>query len=119
RPFFSPHQKSFDDHAFAQEVLRRKRRSTGNLPAQAKVERTAPRPGREVRSGPAYPPTKIRRKEVLFMAVFKDHKKDPDATLDWIFDWNLWLGATETIASAEFIVDPGITIEDSTNTTKT
>jgi hypothetical protein len=53
------------------------------------------------------------------MAVFKDHKKDPDATLDWIFDWNLWLGATETIASAEFIVDPGITIEDSTNTTKT
>src|SRR5690606_1449489 len=62
---------------------------------------------------PAYPPSKIRRKEVLFMAVFKDHKKDPDATLDWIFDWNEWLGATETIVNSEFIVDPGITVVDS------
>lgn len=53
------------------------------------------------------------------MAVFKDHKKDPDATLDWIFDWNLWLGETETISAAEFIVDPGITVENSSNTQKT
>lgn len=53
------------------------------------------------------------------MAVFKDHKKDPDATLDWIFDWNDWLGETETITSVEFIADPGITIEDQGNTTKT
>lgn len=45
------------------------------------------------------------------MAVFKDHKKDPDATLDWIFDWNLWLGDGETISNAEFIVDPGISID--------
>lgn len=45
------------------------------------------------------------------MAVFKDHKKDPDATLDWIFDWNLWLGDLETITSATFFVDPGISID--------
>lgn len=53
------------------------------------------------------------------MAVFKDHKKDPDATLDWIFDWNLWLGTTEIISSAEFIVDPGITVVATANTQKT
>lgn len=53
------------------------------------------------------------------MAVFKDHKKDPDATLDWIFDWNEWLGETETIASVEFEADPGITIETESNTQKT
>ncbi len=53
------------------------------------------------------------------MAVFKDHKKDPDATLDWIFDWNEWLGDTETISSVEFEADPGITIEDQGSTTKT
>jgi hypothetical protein len=53
------------------------------------------------------------------MAVFKDHKKDPDATLDWIFDWNEWLGENETIANSEFIVDPGITVESSMNSQKT
>jgi len=46
------------------------------------------------------------------MAVFRDHKKDPDATLDWIFDWNDWLGATEVIDSVEFEVDPGISIDE-------
>lgn len=53
------------------------------------------------------------------MAVFKDHKKDPDATLDWIFDWNDWLTEFETISTSEFIVDPGITIESNGNTQKT
>ena len=53
------------------------------------------------------------------MAVFKDHKKDPDAVLDWIFDWNDWLGETENISSATFIVDPGITVTDDSNTQKT
>jgi hypothetical protein len=53
------------------------------------------------------------------MAVFKDHKKDPDATLDWIFDWNLWLGETETISEVEFVVDPGITVTNSGHTQKT
>ncbi len=53
------------------------------------------------------------------MAVFKDHKKDPDATLDWIFDWNDWLAEFETITSAVFITDPGIIVDDSSNTQKT
>jgi hypothetical protein len=53
------------------------------------------------------------------MAVFKDHKKDPDATLDWIFDWNDWLGETEIITAVEFIVDPGITVTQNSKTTKT
>jgi hypothetical protein len=46
------------------------------------------------------------------MAVFKDHKKDPDATLDWIFDWNDWLAEFETIVSAVFITDPGVTTSE-------
>jgi len=53
------------------------------------------------------------------MAVFRDHKKDPDATLDWIFDWNSWLGPFETITNSEFVVDAGITVESSTFTNKT
>lgn len=56
------------------------------------------------------------------MAVFKDHKKDPDAVLDWIFDFNDWLGEFETISSATFILDPGISIDPvngSGHTTKT
>lgn len=53
------------------------------------------------------------------MAVFKDHKKDPDAVLDWVFDWNKWLSEFETITVSLFIVDPGITVNSSTHTTKT
>lgn len=53
------------------------------------------------------------------MAVFKDHKKDPDATLDWIFDWTPWLGDFETIIDAQFIVDPGIVVESFSHTQRT
>lgn len=53
------------------------------------------------------------------MAVFKDHKKDPDAVLDWIFDWTPWLGEFETITSALFIVDPGIVVNSFNHTQKT
>lgn len=53
------------------------------------------------------------------MAVFKDHKKDPDADLDWIFDWNDWLAEFETISSVTFFTDPGITPHDPANTQKT
>jgi hypothetical protein len=53
------------------------------------------------------------------MAVFKDHKKDPDAVLDWIFDWNDWLAEFETISSAVFITDPGIIVTTSSYTQKT
>ena len=46
--------------------------------------------------------------------------KDPDATLDYQFDWGSeWLG-TDTIATSTFSVSPNsITIETTTNTTTT
>ncbi len=41
-------------------------------------------------------------------------QKDPDATLDYPFDWTQWLALNpgEAIASVEFIVDPSLTIVD-------
>jgi hypothetical protein len=53
------------------------------------------------------------------MAVFKDYKQDPDDTLDWIFDWSLWLGEFEAITLATFIVDPGITVYSTGSSQKT
>lgn len=52
------------------------------------------------------------------MAV-TDHKKDPDATLDWVWDWNEWLDEGETISTSTFIVSVGITVSSTSNTTKT
>lgn len=51
--------------------------------------------------------------------AFKDHKQDPNSTLDWVFDWSQWLGEFETISSASFTTDPGITVTTSSHTTKT
>lgn len=51
--------------------------------------------------------------------IFRDHKKDPDATLDWTMDWNEWLGPLETIAQSTWEVSPGITIVTESNTQKT
>lgn len=36
--------------------------------------------------------------------------KDPDAALDWQFNWADWLEDGETITSSSFESDPGITI---------
>lgn len=52
------------------------------------------------------------------MAV-TDHKKDPDAVLDWVWDWNEWLDEGETITTSSFIVSVGITVDMESNTTKT
>lgn len=52
------------------------------------------------------------------MAV-ADHKKDPDAVLDWVWDWNEWLDEGETIATSTYIVSVGITVDSDSNTTKT
>lgn len=52
------------------------------------------------------------------MAVI-DHQKDPDARLDWIFDWNDWLGEGETISTSEFFASVGIVIDATDETTKT
>lgn len=51
------------------------------------------------------------------MATTEDWTKDPDATLDWIFDWSSWLQAGETISSSEFIVSAGLTVGVTSNTT--
>lgn len=37
--------------------------------------------------------------------------KDPSAQLDWQFNWSDWLDAGETILSASFIVDDGLTVD--------
>lgn len=42
-----------------------------------------------------------------------NHLKDPDATLDWIFDWSQWLGATETISASVMTASPGIVLDSS------
>jgi len=36
--------------------------------------------------------------------------KDPDATLDYSFDWGPWLGATDTILTSTWTVDSGLTV---------
>jgi hypothetical protein len=48
-----------------------------------------------------------------------DHKKDPDAVLDWVWDWNEWLDEGETISASSFITSVGITVDSELNTTKT
>lgn len=47
--------------------------------------------------------------------------KDPDAILDYQFDWSVWLAEGETIASAILDVPAGLTLDsqDDTNTTVT
>lgn len=40
-------------------------------------------------------------------------EKDPDATLDYAFDWTQWLALNpgDSIAGVEFIADPSLTVE--------
>lgn len=42
----------------------------------------------------------------------RDH--DPEAVLDYVFDWSKWLAEDETITDATVVADDGITV-DSTN----
>lgn len=44
-----------------------------------------------------------------------DARKDPDATLDYIWDWTAWLAENETISSVTWIVPDGITEDTTTN----
>lgn len=41
---------------------------------------------------------------------------DPDAVLDYIWDWSAWLDS-DTISTATTTADTGITIDSTTNTT--
>jgi hypothetical protein len=46
--------------------------------------------------------------------------KDPDAVLDYGFDWSSWLATGETISTSTWTVPTGITKDSSSNsTTKT
>ena len=42
-------------------------------------------------------------------------KKDPDAVLDYGFDWSLWLATGETIQSSSWTAETGITMDSDTN----
>lgn len=51
---------------------------------------------------------------------FPSIKKDPDATLDYTFDWSAWLAsAGDSIADVAWTADTGLTIESQTHTTQT
>ncbi len=44
------------------------------------------------------------------MSIFS---KDPDAVLDYSFDWSDWLGVAETISTKTIDADTGITVDSS------
>ncbi len=51
------------------------------------------------------------------MAAFK---KDPNATLDYTFDWSLWLAPiADTITSVTWVLSSGLTSVSASNTTTT
>lgn len=45
----------------------------------------------------------------------QDFIKDPDAVLDYHFDWNSWLPNGDQIISSQFIVAGGITVGNGSN----
>jgi len=45
--------------------------------------------------------------------------KDPDAVLDYQWNWSAWLAVGETITSAVITVDTGLTLDSQSNTTTT
>jgi len=45
--------------------------------------------------------------------------KDPDAVLDYAFDWSSWLATGETITSYTITEDTGITVDSDSNTDDT
>ena len=48
-----------------------------------------------------------------------DFTKDPDAVLDYVWDWSSWLAGGETISTSVFTVTAGITVNSTSNTTTT
>lgn len=45
--------------------------------------------------------------------------KDPDAVLDWRFDWSDWLGDGEEITSRDITVEPGLDLDSESADTQT
>lgn len=46
-------------------------------------------------------------------------EKDPDAVIDFQFQWATWLGAGETIAAATVVAETGLTVGNVTHDTTT
>ena len=44
-----------------------------------------------------------------------DFVKDPDAVLDYTFDWSRWLATDEKISTSDVTVSAGITLTSDTN----
>ncbi len=47
-----------------------------------------------------------------------DFVKDPDAVLDYTFDWTRWLASDETISTSTVTVSAGLTKNSDSKTTK-
>lgn len=48
------------------------------------------------------------------------YKKDPNAVLDYTFDWSAWLAPlVDTISTVTWLPDAGLTVVSSSNTTTT
>lgn len=42
--------------------------------------------------------------------------KDPDAVLDYIFDWSRWLAGNEAITASNVVASAGINLDSQSNT---
>lgn len=52
--------------------------------------------------------------------MITDWEKDPQAVLDWIWDWgDEWLDSGETIVTSVMTVSAGLVLDSSTNSTTT
>jgi hypothetical protein len=49
----------------------------------------------------------------------REFLKDPDAVLDYVFDWSSWLASGETISTAVITVASGLTKDSESNTSTT
>lgn len=49
----------------------------------------------------------------------REFLKDPNAVLDYRFDWSSWLAASETISTSAMTVSAGLTKDSESNTTTT
>ncbi|MFE0101177.1 hypothetical protein [Streptomyces sp. NPDC059009] len=49
--------------------------------------------------------------------VIPTYLKDPDAVLDWIWDWSDWLAPGETIVTSVFTVGAGLDLDSSSHNT--
>jgi hypothetical protein len=49
----------------------------------------------------------------------REFLKDPDAVLDYVFDWSSWLATSETITTSVITVETGLTKASESSTTTT